>query len=137
MFEDWENFLNNSVQSVHLVDEDGVIRWANDVELRALGYTRDEYVGRHIGDVHVDADVIAAILTLLTSGSSLVAYPARLRAKDGRIKHVMINSNVFRKAGEFVHTRCFTTEVSESVYSALRDECGPAASPLSVRPEAG
>ena len=36
-------------------------------------------------------------------------YPARMRAKDGTTKFVMINSNVYRQAaGDFGHSRCFT-----------------------------
>jgi hypothetical protein len=34
---------------------------------------------------------------------------------------VMINSNVYReKGGEFGHTRCFTTEIGEAAWKALK-----------------
>ena len=38
---------------------------------------------------------------------------ARLRCKDGSIKHVIIDSNVLWKDGQFVHARCFTCDISE------------------------
>jgi hypothetical protein len=73
------------------------------------------------GDFHADQDVIQDILARLTRDEALNAYPARLRAKDGSTKYVMINSNVYReKGGEFGHTRCFTTEIGEAAWKALK-----------------
>jgi PAS domain S-box-containing protein len=103
------------------VDGKGTILWANNPELKAMGYEPDEYIGRFIGDFHVDQDVIQDILARLTRDEALNAYPARLRAKDGSTKYVMINSNVYReKGGEFGHTRCFTTEIGEAAWKALK-----------------
>jgi len=121
-FEEWETFLDNASLGVHLVGEDGTILWVNKPELKMLGYTAEEYVGKSIVDFHVDRDVIERILTILTTGGTLLSYPARLRAKDGSIKYVLINSNVFRKNGKFVHTRCFTNSISKEVYTQLRAE---------------
>ena len=120
--EHWDNFLNKASLGVHLVNSDGKILWANDTELQLLGYEREEYVNRHIAEFHADSDVIEKILGILTGGGMLHAYPARLSAKDGSIKHVLINSNVFSQDGEFMHTRCFTTSISEAVYNQLRME---------------
>jgi PAS domain S-box-containing protein len=121
-FEEWESFLNNASLGVHLVAGDGTIVWANSPELKLLGYESADYIGKNIADFHVDRDVINQILNILTSGGALHAYPARIRAKDGSIKHVLINSNVFKKEGTFVHTRCFTNCISEAVYNQLRGE---------------
>lgn len=38
------------------------------------------------------------------------------------MKHVLINSNVFKRDGQFVHTRCFTSWFSETVYEQLKSE---------------
>ena len=48
----------------------------------------------------------------LQAGETLSDYSARLRCKDGSIKHVRINSSVFREQGRFVHTRCFTRDIT-------------------------
>jgi len=103
------------------VDGNGTVLWANQPELKFMGYEPQEYVGRFIGDFHVDKDIIDDILARLTRDETLNAYPARLRAKDGSIKYVMINSNVYRtKGGEFIHTRCFTTGIDEAAWKALK-----------------
>jgi CheY-like chemotaxis protein len=52
------------------------------------------------------------MLSKLLSGESLIDYPARLRCKDGSIKDVLINSNAYFEDGEFIHTRCFTRDVT-------------------------
>jgi PAS domain S-box-containing protein len=120
-FENWDNFANKCSVSLHAVDGVGTILWANDTELALMGYAPEEYIGRFIGDFHVDQEVVQDILDRLTKDETVNAYPARLRAKDGSIKHVMINSNVYRhRNGEFEHSRCFTTSIGEAAWKALK-----------------
>lgn len=120
-FENWDNFANKCSVSLHAVDENGTILWANDTELRFLGYSPEEYIGKFIGDVHVDRDAVQDMLGRLTRDETINAYPARLRAKDGSIRYVLISSNVYRqKNGEFEHSRCFTTSIDEAAWKALK-----------------
>jgi len=109
---DTEDFFENGAVGLHLVAVDGTILRANQAELDLLGYTREEYVGRSIRDFHADEEVIADILARLSRGEQLDKYPARLRAKDGSIRHVLITSNVNFQSGEFVNSRCFTVDVT-------------------------
>lgn len=111
--EDLEDFFENSAIGLHIVGGDGIIQRANKAELALLGYTAEEYVGRHIAEFHADAPVIGDILQKLSCGEKLDRYPARLRAKDGSLKHVLITSNSRFEAGKFISTRCFTTDVTE------------------------
>ncbi|HET6796456.1 MAG TPA: PAS domain S-box protein [Gemmatimonadales bacterium] len=106
------DFFDNAAIGLHSVDRNGVILRVNQSELDLLGYRRDEYVGRNIADFHADADVIQDILRRLTAGEVLHDYPARLRCKDGSIKHVLIDSSVLFVDGEFAHTRCFTRDIT-------------------------
>lgn len=112
---DYEDLFENGAIGLHLVDGYGVILRANKAELELMGYTAEEYIGRKIADFHADPDVIADILTRLSAGERLHRYPARLRAKDGLIKHVLISSSVLFRDGEFINTRCFSVDVTESV----------------------
>jgi signal transduction histidine kinase len=57
--------------------------------------------------------VISDILACLKRGEELHDYEARLRCKDGSIRYVLINSNVLWEAGRFIHTRCFTRDITE------------------------
>ena len=106
------DFIENAVVPLHWVDSSGIILWANQAELNFLGYSREEYIGAPITRFHADPPVIADILCRLGSGECLTGYEARLRAKDGSIKHVAIHSSVYTEQGRFVHTRCFTIDIS-------------------------
>lgn len=109
---DLEDFFENSAVGLHIVSGEGIILRANKAELTLLGYSADEYIGRHITEFHVDEPVIGDILTKLGSGDCLESYPARLRAKDGSIKHVTITSNGRFEDGKLFNTRCFTLDSS-------------------------
>lgn len=109
------DFVENAAVALHWVGADGRIIWANQAELLLMGRSRDEYVGRHISEFHADGDVIRDILERLGRNETLRDYPARVRRKDGAIRHVLIDSNVLWRDGEFVHTRCFTRDVTPQV----------------------
>ena len=120
-FENLDNYINNCSPCMHAVDGKGIITWANETELKFMGYSEGEYVGQFIGDFHVDEADVHRILGMLTRFETVHNVPARLRAKDGSIRFVMINSNVYRHAGgEFGHSRCFTTEIGEAMWKALK-----------------
>src|SRR5690349_2921172 len=111
------DFIETSTICLHWVGADGTILWANQAELDLLGYERDQYVGRNITEFHADKPVIEDILCCLSRGETLREYPARLRHRDGSTRYVLINSSVLFEEGKFVHTRCFTRDVT-----ALRQE---------------
>jgi PAS domain S-box-containing protein len=107
------DLFDNATEGLHLVGPDGTILKANRAELDLLGYAAEEYVGRNVTEFHADPDVIADILRRLEAGEALHNYEARLRCKDGSLRHVLINSNVLREGGQFRYTRCFTRDVTE------------------------
>jgi PAS domain S-box-containing protein len=111
--EDLEDFFENSAVGLHIVSGEGIILRANKAELDLLGYAEAEYVGQHVAQFHADAPAIGEILKRLSCGEKLDRYPARLRAKDGSVKHVLITSNARFQDGSFVNTRCFTTDVTD------------------------
>ncbi|XKM43620.1 sensor histidine kinase (plasmid) [Rhizobium ruizarguesonis] len=113
--EDYEDFFENGALALHLVGADGTILLANQAELDMLGYSADEYVGRKISEFHADVDAISEMLTRLAAGEKLIRFPSRMLAKDGTVKDVEITSSALFRDGEFINTRCFTTDVSEIV----------------------
>ncbi len=107
------DFIENASVGLHWVGADGTILWANQAELDLLGYTREEYVGRSITEFHADREEIDDILRRLTNRETLHDHEARLRCKDGSVRDVIINSNVLWEEDKFVHTRCFTRDVTK------------------------
>jgi PAS domain S-box-containing protein len=112
------DFLENAAEGIHWVGLGGAILWANQAELDMLGYTAEEYIGRNIAEFHVDRDVINDMLARLLRGETLREYGTQMRHKDGSLRHVVVNSNAYRENGEFVHTRCFTRDITPLVEAA-------------------
>ena len=110
-----EDTFDNGAMAMHWMGPDGIILRANQAELDLVGYKAQEYVGRHIAEFHADQPVITDLLARLHADEVVRDYPARLRCKDGSIKSVLIDSSVYRAGGAFIHTRCFTRDVSETV----------------------
>src|SRR5689334_11927175 len=106
------DFVETSTIGLHWVGEDGTILWANQAELDLLGYSREDYIGRNFAGFHADESVISDILVCLNRGDTLRDHPARLRHRDGSVRHVLINSSVLFEDGKFVHTRCFTRDIT-------------------------
>jgi len=121
---EWEltDFFETVPVALHWLGPDGTILWANQAELDLLGYRREEYVGHHMADFHVDTAVIKDLLSRLMGNGMLHDCEARLRSKDGSIKHVRIDSTARWENGRFVHARCFTHDVTERMQAeeALR-----------------
>lgn len=106
------DFFENASIGLHWVGPDGVILRANQAELDLLGYSREEYVGRNIAEFHADQGVIDDVIQRLSRGEILRDYEAAMRCRDGSIKHVLIDSSVRFEGDRFVHTRCFTRDVT-------------------------
>ncbi len=117
------DFVENAAEGLHRVGRDGTILWANRAELNLLGYEPHEYIGRNITEFHADRPVIDDILGKLTKGEVLRDQPARLVCKDGSIRDVLIHSSVRFEGERFVHTRCFTRDVTHrrQAEQALRE----------------
>ena len=107
------DFVENASIGMHWVGPDGIILWANRAELQMLGYTEEEYVGHHIAQFHAQPAAIDEMLTRLSGGEVLNNFEAELIAKDGSIRHTIINSDVLWEGDRFVHTRCFTRDVTD------------------------
>jgi PAS domain S-box-containing protein len=106
-------FIEHASVAMHCVGQDGIIQWANQTELELLGYTREEYFGHPIAEFHVDQAIIRQVLECLQRNETIRNQAARLRCKDGSIKEVLINSSAYWEEGKFIHTRCFTHDITE------------------------
>ena len=120
---DFRDFAESALIGLHWVGPDGTVLWVNQAELDMLGYAREEYVGRNISEFHADPQIIEDMLSRLLRGEALRDYEARLRCKNGTIRHVQVSSSGLFEHGKFIHTRCFTVDVTDkkSLETALRE----------------
>ncbi|MGZ8386399.1 MAG: PAS domain-containing sensor histidine kinase [Nitrospira sp.] len=106
------DFLEGAAIGLHGEGPDGTILWANQAELELLGYDREEYVGHHIREFHVDPPTVEHMLNALSAGHTLYNHEVKLLCKDGTTRDVSIVANVSWKRGRFSHTRCFTRDIT-------------------------
>src|SRR5205823_13730026 len=92
---------------------DGVSVWVYQAELAMRGFTREQYVGRHISECHVNPSAAQEILRRLTNHETLHDYEAALRHRYGTVRHVLIDANVLWEQGKFVRARSFTRDITE------------------------
>ena len=118
---DVENIFDNRAIGLHILDNEGRIVRVNRAELELLGYEEAEYVGQHFADFHADKTTSDEIQECLSSGEPLERYPARLIAKDGSIRHVLITTNA---NGESTQTRCFTLDITGAIQAEERAQEG-------------
>jgi PAS domain S-box-containing protein len=107
------DFFENATIGFLWVGPDGIIQRANRAELELLGYTREEYLGHHLAEFHADPETLRDLIARLNGGETLHNYDAKLRCKNGSIKHVRLSANVLWEDGKFVHARCFTRDITE------------------------
>jgi len=118
--QEFRDFVENASVGMRWVGPDGMILWANRTEMEMLGYTAEEYIGHHIAEFHVDKAVIEDILRRLNNRETLQNYEALLRCKDGSTRHTLINSNVLWEGDKFIHTRCFTRDITDRIQSEVQ-----------------
>src|SRR5262249_36795383 len=106
-------FLETAAIGIHRIGPDGTILWANDTELKLLGYAREEYIGHHIGEFLTKQEVSADILARLHRGEKLFEYPAQMKCKDGYLKSVLIDHSVLFDEGRFIHAQGFLRDITE------------------------
>lgn len=112
-YEDAGHFLEEAAEAFHIVSPQGIIVWANKKELELLGYAKEEYIGHHISEFYSDRFVINDILCRLIYNQEVVNYPAELIRKDGSKIQVLLNSNVYKRDGDFIHARSSIRDVSD------------------------
>jgi PAS domain S-box-containing protein len=108
------DFFENASVGLHWVGPDGIIQRANRAELNLLGYTDDEYIGHHIAEFHADKNAIHDVLLRLHAREEIHGFETRMVCRDGSLKDVSITANVLWENGKFVHTRCFTRDITDS-----------------------
>ena len=108
-------FFEHATEAIHWMSRDGMILRANEAELNMLGYTAEEYIGRNVVEFHVDRDNIESLLERLRRGETVEDFRSRLRHKSGSTLEVTISASVYVVDGEFIHSRCFTRDITEQL----------------------
>lgn len=105
-------FLDHATVGLRWVGPDGRILWANRAELRLVGYSEPEYIGRHIAELFAEPRAAADILGRVAREERVASYETRLRTKGGSIKQVLIDGTGLFRHGQLVHSRHVTRDIT-------------------------
>jgi two-component system, cell cycle sensor histidine kinase and response regulator CckA len=106
-------FFENATVGLHWADGNGTVQRVNRAELEMLGYSWTEYVGRYVADFHVEREIMEDVLRRVRAREVVQNRESRVRCKDGSIKHVLLDCSGYWDRDQFVHTRCFTRDITE------------------------
>lgn len=114
-FEALLDFFENGLVSVHTINADGIITWANMAELKAMGYDQnpEEYIGHPVSEFYADAPDYERMINHLVNDEPLIDFETRLIRRDGTIYTVDVCSNARMENGKFINSRCFTYPASD------------------------
>jgi PAS domain-containing protein len=91
--EELERLLANAGVGLNWLTPTGGILWANQTELDRLDYSTNEYIGHHIGEFYQDPHKVQEMLGRLSRGEVLRNFEISVLRKDGRVRHLLINSD--------------------------------------------
>jgi PAS domain S-box-containing protein len=111
--ESLQSFLANSPVGIHVVNDKGIIAFANKAELNLFGYEEDEYIGHPLKKFFHDAELFDKLHLKLKSEGSLKNQQAKIICKDGSLKDIMISCNLFSEDEKVIHSRCFSRDITE------------------------
>ncbi|SHG06105.1 PAS domain S-box-containing protein [Fodinibius roseus] len=122
MDSEYYDFFENAPIGLHWLGPEGTILEVNQTELDMLGYSREEYVGRNITEFYVKDALIEEVMKRIKKGEEVHNIEAQMIHKNGSVREVLLSSNGFRKNGKFIHTRCFTRDITDSKFWKRRME---------------
>ena len=75
--------IDNIPMCLHWLSSEGIILWANKMELETLGYNAEEFVGHNIEKFVVSMSELYEMIEMMSSGKRCENLPLNLYAKDG------------------------------------------------------
>jgi PAS domain S-box-containing protein len=109
------DFFSESPLGLLWVAPEGNILRVNQAELELLGRASDEVLGRQIAEFHVEPEVALDVLERVARKETVQNHRARVRDKNGTIKHVLIDANGLWEKDNLVHSRWFVRDTTHRV----------------------
>lgn len=109
------DFFTESPLGLFWAGPDGRIVQVNQAELKLLDRRLEEVLGRPVSQFYLDSGIIKSIRHRLAKKETVQNCRARLRQKNGGIKHVLIDANGLWEKGRLIHTRWFVRDITRRV----------------------
>jgi PAS domain S-box-containing protein len=109
------DFFTESPIGLLWVGPQGQVQRVNRVQLELLGRTQEEVIGHTVKNFIVEEEIAADVLARLAKGETLRDYRARLKERNGTVKHVLIDANGLWEGSGLIHSRWFVRDISRRV----------------------
>ncbi len=88
------NILESARESIYAVDTEGYFKWVNSSTLKALGFQREAFIGRHLLEMVYDGDreLVAEKLKGALDGQPQT-YEMRFFASDGQLRYARVDKS--------------------------------------------
>ncbi len=121
------NILESARESIYAVDMDGRFKWCNSATLNALGFKREDFIGRDLVDIVYEADreTVTGKLQNALSGQPQT-YEMRYFSADGRLRYARVDNSPLvvegRTTGVLGIARDITEQKQERERAARADK---------------
>jgi PAS domain S-box-containing protein len=121
------NILESARESIYAVDTQGRFKWCNSATLRGLGYSREDFIGRHLLEMICDADremVRQKLADALRGEPQTCEF--RYFARDGKVRYTRVDKSPLvvdgRTTGVLGIARDITEQKEERERAARADK---------------
>ena len=95
-----DEFIERTPDGIHILDEKGIILFANQRELKMLGYKKEEFVGHHIFEFHTDKKYKDFDPSFFSIDQNMINLETNLKCKDGTVKDFLVSCNAHFEDGK-------------------------------------
>ena len=114
--ERYRAIFEGAIEMIHIIDEQYRIVDVNETEVRRLGYTRAEIIGKPLREIiHPDSlgDDFEAVVARAQSGETVESFEATLLAKDGTRIPIVANIVPIMVEGKFAGAQGILRDISD------------------------
>ena len=109
-----EGILESTADIIITVDTNGKIQTLNSGAEKALGYDRNEVIGKPIEMLFVDPREREIAIEKLQFAESISNYETRFKTKDGKVRNVLLTiSRLMDRSGNVISTIGISKDITE------------------------
>jgi PAS domain S-box-containing protein len=112
----YRTFMETASDFMHISDKDGYILYANEAEAKALGYTKEELIGKHFTELIDDAGIatVPEELETLSREGRLFLRQSTWRSKNGgRVVGELSAVAIYDESGEYDGARVIVRDITD------------------------
>jgi PAS domain S-box-containing protein len=107
-----QDLFDEASVGIILTGRDGRILRANRTFCNILERTREQVVGRCLGEFHPAPAVVNALLGQLAARQTVHNISTELLTRHGTLRHILADANALWEHGRFIHSRWFVRDIS-------------------------